>query len=414
MPNAVDALIAKYFFDELNQEEERRLLDWIAEKPENAEQFVHSKKLLNLSESENPLFQLNEDDAWTKVQEILSEPGVGNNEVKRGRSRVRIRSFVSIATVVLILIGLTYGGSLLSLIRDYDKGPGVVAATERNFDDIVEITTANDVKVIYLPDSSLVFLNRNSKLVYNKNLNGEHRSVFLEGESFFDVRPDADRPFCVYTVNTKTRVMGTSFNISAYPESGKTVVNVAHGKVIFFLEGTTRDRVMVLESKDKVVFEQDEVILTKYSNVQNDDMAWIDNFETAIDEVEEVKINDGLLLSPYSKEVAHELEASAPDSYINNVSSWYNTYEWKNRLVRKTVIQGEIYSTAIAASFDNVNLKATFYNGENQVIGVEVFTVKQVVSPGSIVEYKRKLDQQFDETVNVIVEIYHAQVLDKM
>ena len=118
--------------------------------------------------------------------------------------------------------------------------------------------------------------------------------------------------------------------------------------------------------------------------------------------------------SPYSKEVAHELEASAPDSYINNVSSWYNTYEWKNRLVRKTVIQGEIYSTAIAASFDNVNLKATFYNGENQVIGVEVFTVKQVVSPGSIVEYKRKLDQQFDETVNVIVEIYHAQVLDKM
>ena len=414
IPNTMDALIAKYFFDELTQEEERQLLDWIAEKPENAEQFVHSKKLLNLAESENPLFQPNEDDAWANVQERLSEPSIGNNVVKRERSKVRIRSLASIATVVLVLIGLTYGGSLLNLVRDYEKGPGVVAATERNFDDIVEITTANDVKVIYLPDSSLVFLNRNSKLVYSKNFAGDYRNVFLEGESFFDVRPDADRPFCVYTANTKTRVLGTSFNISAYRESGKTAINVAHGKVVFFLEGTSRDRMMVLESKDKVVFNQDDVTLTKYRNIQNDDMAWIDDFETAIDEVEEVKINDGLLLSPYSKEVAHEREASAPDSYINNVSSWHNTYEWKNHLVKKTVIQGEIYSTAVAASFDNINLKATFYNSENQVIGAEVFVVKQVVRPGNIVEYKRKLDQYFDGTANVIVEIYHAQALDEM
>jgi hypothetical protein len=78
------------------------------------------------------------------------------------------------------------------------------------------------------------------------------------------------------------------------------------------------------------------------------------------------------------------------------------------------MIEGEIYSTAVVASFDNVNLKATFYNSENQVIGAEIFVVKEAVKPGSIVVYKRKLDQYFDGTANVIVEIYHAQVQDRI
>jgi len=410
----MDALIAKYFFDELNQEEERQLLDWIAEKPENAEQFVHSKKLLNLAESENQLFQPNADDAWANLNARLAAESSDNKVVNPGKRKVRAGRLLKIAASFLVLGGLTYGILNLIVFQDHEIRGNVVATQEHDYDEIVEITTANDVKVIYLPDSSLVFLNRNSKIIYSENFAGDHRNVFLEGESFFDVRLDADRPFCVYTANTKTRVLGTSFNISAYRESGETEVNVAHGKVIFFLEGTSRDRMIVLESRDKVVFDKDEVSLTKYRNVENGYMAWINDFETTIDEVEEIKINDGLLLSPYSKESVYESEAKDPGSYINNVSSWYNTYEWKNHLVRKTMIEGEIYSTAVVAIFDNVNLKATFYNSENQVIGAEIFVVKEAVKPGSIVVYKRKLDQYFDGTANVIVEIYHAQAQDRI
>ena len=410
----MDALIAKYFFDELNQEEERQLLDWIAEKPENAEQFVHSKKLLNLAESENQVFQPNADDAWANVNARLAAESSDNKVIKPEKRKVRAGVVFRIAASFLVLVGLTYGILNLDVFQDHEIRGNVVATQEHDYDEIVEITTANDVKVIYLPDSSLVFLNRDSKIIYSENFAGDHRHVFLEGESFFDVRLDADRPFCVYTANTKTRVLGTSFNIKAYRESGETEVNVSHGKVVFFLEGTTRDRMMVLESKDKVVFDKDQVTLTKYRNVENGYMAWINNFETEIDEVEEMKINDGLLLSPYSKEVVYEREAKDPGSYINNVSSWHNTYEWKNHLVKKTMIEGEIYSTAVAASFDNISLKATFYNSENQVIGAEIFVVKEAVNPGSIVEYKRKLDQCFDETANVIVEIYHVQAQDEI
>ena len=410
----MDSLIAKYFFDELNQEEERQLLDWIAEKPENAEQFVHSKKLLSLAESDGQVFQPNADIAWEKVNEKLAEKSIEGRVVRMKRKKMRSTMFLQIAASLLVIAGLSYGISNLGSFRESERMDVIAASDEQDYDEIVEISTANDVKVIYLPDSSLVFLNRHSKIIYSKNFVGDQRNVFLEGESFFDVRPDADHPFCVYTAKTKTRVLGTSFNIKAYRDSDETEVNVSHGKVVFFLEGTGRDRMMVLETKDKVVFDRKQVSLTKYRNVSNAYLAWIDDFETEIDEVVEMKINDGLLLSPYSKEVIFEREAKDPVRYINNVSSWNNTYEWKNHLVKKTMVVGQIYSSASVANFDNIKLKATFYNKKNEVLGAELFVLKEVVMPGSIIEYKRKLDQYFDGTANVIVEIYHAQAKDRI
>jgi len=405
----MDALIAKYFFDELNQEEERQLLDWIAEKPENAEQFVHSKKLLTLAEPDNQVFNPNAVIAWEKVRQKLAEKNNSGQIVKLVKNRVPYSKILRIAASFILLVGLGYTIANLDIFRDAEKRVAMVATQVEELDEIVEISTASDVKVIYLPDSSVVFLNRNSKIIYSKSFVGDKRNVYLEGESFFDVRPDADHPFCVYTPNTKTRVLGTSFNIKAYKDSEETVVNVSHGKVIFFLEGTRRDRMIILESKDRVVFDKGQVSLTKYRNVGSSYMAWMSDFETEIDEVEELKISEGLLLSPYSKEVVAEREANDPIHYINNVSNWNNTFEWKNHLVKKTMVEGELYSSATVVSFDNINLKATFYNSDNEVIGAEIFVIKEMVAPGSIVEYKRKLDQYFDGTANVIVEIYHAQ-----
>ena len=407
----MDALIAKYFFDELNQEEERQLLDWIAENPENAEQFVHSKKLLTLAESENKVFNPNTDDAWNKINRKLLQRSSDNMVIKL-KGRIPTGQLIRIAASFILLLGLSYTIASLGIFDDNKNRNGIVASLEEESDEIVEIATTGDVKVIYLPDSSLVFLNRNSKIIFSKNFIGDKRNVYLEGESFFDVRPDADHPFCVYTANTKTRVLGTSFNIRAYKDGENTEVNVAQGKVVFFIEGTIRDRMIVLESNDKVVFDREQVTLTKYRDGGNGYMAWMNDFETEIEEVEEMEINEKLLLSPYSKEVVYEREAIDPIRYINNVSTWSNTFEWKNHLVKKTMIEGEIYNSAVVARFNNINLKVTFYNVDNQVIGAELIVVKETVMPGSIVEYKRKLDQYFDETTNVIVEIYHAEPLD--
>lgn len=83
-------------------------------------------------------------------------------------------------------------------------------------------------RYLLLPDSSIVILRAGSELkyAYSKKL----RSIYLSGEAYFDVRHHQDRPFVVYTGMSKTTVLGTAFNISAFPGQAITVT-VSRGKV---------------------------------------------------------------------------------------------------------------------------------------------------------------------------------------
>src|SRR5690625_6727137 len=59
----------------------------------------------------------------------------------------------------------------------------------------------------------------------------ETREVILEGEAFFDVVPDPDKPFIVHSENLRTKVLGTSFNIRAFEDEQDIKITVATGKV---------------------------------------------------------------------------------------------------------------------------------------------------------------------------------------
>lgn len=84
---------------------------------------------------------------------------------------------------------------------------------------------------LVLPDQSKVLLNEGSTLEYKNGFNEKERVVHLSGEAFFTVRKDTRRPFVVYTGTVRTVVLGTSFNIRAYPSDRNVTVTVATGKV---------------------------------------------------------------------------------------------------------------------------------------------------------------------------------------
>ncbi len=83
---------------------------------------------------------------------------------------------------------------------------------------------------IVLPDSSMVWLNANSRLRYPEKFSGGTRPLMLEGEAFFQVVPNLDKPFIVTTAQVHTQVLGTSFNVNAYDDE-HPIVTVAEGKV---------------------------------------------------------------------------------------------------------------------------------------------------------------------------------------
>lgn len=82
-----------------------------------------------------------------------------------------------------------------------------------------------------LPDGSTVWLNSESSLKFPVQFAPDSREVYLEGEAFFEIEKNEHAPFSVHSENKKVTVLGTRFNISAYPEDPTWQVTLVQGKV---------------------------------------------------------------------------------------------------------------------------------------------------------------------------------------
>lgn len=138
----------------------------------------------------------------------------------------RSLTWMSAACVVLLL---TAAGLYLLQKQTAPAVPVTASAPEM----VVADTTIIDVQTKFtrLPDGSTVLLADNSHLRYQGNLTGNTREVILEGEAYFDIKEQPGRPFIVKTGKVSTVVLGTAFNVKAWPAEDKVVVTVTRGKV---------------------------------------------------------------------------------------------------------------------------------------------------------------------------------------
>jgi transmembrane sensor len=83
-----------------------------------------------------------------------------------------------------------------------------------------------------LADGTRVMLNADTRLRYPRNFGGSGRDVYLEGEAYFEVAHDSNRPFSVHTPRGVARDLGTTFTVRAYAESPTVDVVVAEGSVL--------------------------------------------------------------------------------------------------------------------------------------------------------------------------------------
>jgi ferric-dicitrate binding protein FerR (iron transport regulator) len=90
---------------------------------------------------------------------------------------------------------------------------------------------SNIVRTIELPDASTVTLNKHAVVRYSSAYNKKDRQVELAGEAFFEIHPDANRPFVVQAGSTTARVYGTAFNVNALPGAGETRIALQSGKI---------------------------------------------------------------------------------------------------------------------------------------------------------------------------------------
>ena len=99
---------------------------------------------------------------------------------------------------------------------------------------VVKETPWGQKSIIYLSDGSEVILNSGSRIKYLEHFAPHERLVYLEGEAFFNVASDPERPFKVESSMLTTKAIGTSFNVNAYPDKRTIAVSVVSGKVRIF------------------------------------------------------------------------------------------------------------------------------------------------------------------------------------
>ena len=109
-------------------------------------------------------------------------------------------------------------------------------------------------KKVVLPDGTLVWLNAGSKLSYDTGFNQQKiRQVFLTGEAFFDVSHRKSQPFIVHTEKISVKVLGTAFNIQAYPGENKSEATLIRGSIELSVNDQSGQKV-ILNPSEKFAF----------------------------------------------------------------------------------------------------------------------------------------------------------------
>lgn len=118
---------------------------------------------------------------------------------------------------------------------------------------------------LILSDGTQIWLNAGSRLKYPKEFKGDTREVYLTGEAFFDVAKDKKHPFIIHTDKMDTKVLGTSFNVQAYPDQRTQEVSVMTGRVN--VKSTVTEENVYVTPGQKVVFKSKNNKLQAFKDV---------------------------------------------------------------------------------------------------------------------------------------------------
>lgn len=234
-------LTALYVAGEIS-EEEKKELTILLENEENKEIFNSTVTKWNLAERDTE--QFNADAAFLKFEkrlgEIPAEISYGNNNYRNRKSNLG-SLLIKVAASIIIMLGL--GTAVYLFNTELPENKGTELITKQTF--------AGQKSRILLSDGTSINLNSESTLRFPEKFIQNKREVYLDGEAYFEVKKNPDKPFIVHTGKISTIVLGTKFNVSAFPEDDIISVALVEGKVK--VEKNISERKETLE-KEKAVF----------------------------------------------------------------------------------------------------------------------------------------------------------------
>ncbi len=258
-------LLAKYLSNEVSFREKLEVETWLSQSAENREELEQSRKMLDNIDAFYKAKRFDSDFAWNNIKASINPSQMKVIQRKNIGKEVLTR-FYKYAAIIVFAVLL---GSAVFYIGFRNKVTEVYSEI---------ISTQNHVINEYiLPDGSVVALNSNSKLVFPKHFKGDTREVTIYGEAFFEVKPNREKPFIINAGNAQVKVVGTSFNVCAYPEAETVEVVVKTGKVQVInknQETLPGLKEVYLVSGEKGILFNKSSILEKSENSNPNYLAW--------------------------------------------------------------------------------------------------------------------------------------------
>jgi transmembrane sensor len=125
---------------------------------------------------------------------------------------------------------------------------------------------------VELPDGTRITLNSGSNLRYPVQFGTKTRTVYLQGEAFFEVKKDKLKPFFVNTSGISIKVLGTTFNVKAYPEEKTVETTLLTGSVEIFTPNGEKDNIpsVQLKPNQKAIYTKLEGIIIEKGKIKNE------------------------------------------------------------------------------------------------------------------------------------------------
>lgn len=231
--------------------------NWQAEHPDHTEMLLQAKTiLLELDSIDQTLEDSQQDMLFSKITQRIDTVGsklYGPGYPPYQSYTLRVAQKVKAVMAVFFLFTAT---SLIFQQWRINAHKEVPVVTEKVEEWTIKSNPIGQKSIIQLADGSKVVLNADSELKFLSNFNQGHREVHLKGEAFFEVAHDSLLPFKVYSGESVTTALGTSFNINSY-NSKKVQIQLATGKVKVIHEDMEKEPVY-LNPGEEVVVEADQ------------------------------------------------------------------------------------------------------------------------------------------------------------
>jgi ferric-dicitrate binding protein FerR (iron transport regulator) len=248
--NNIDVLIIRLLSGEADLSEKKIIGEWLELSASNKKMFSDLREIWLSSGIQTNADHYHLEEAIQNFRKQINTTGYPRN------NQFRLPIFVKYAAILLMVLSLPF---CYYLGTKYSLPDNTVTTISCAFGDKTSIT---------LPDSSRVWLNSGSKLTFNSDFKHGPRKVNLEGEAFFAVTRDKHHPFRVKTADVNIEVLGTNFNVKAYPDERLVSTTLVEGSIkISSLYQKTQ-----IKPNQRVVFskESKEMVIEELSDASID------------------------------------------------------------------------------------------------------------------------------------------------